>query len=53
MPDDATEGVVEHGFLGCNHQSMSQLQPSCLATLVPNVQPPRGLGELCAVDRAL
>ena len=37
MPDDATEGVAEHSFLGCNHQStgMPQLQPLCSAALVP------------------
>ena len=57
MPNDATEGVVEHSFLGCNHQStyMPQLQPCCsAAALVPNVLPRRideGSGKPCAVDR--
>ena len=36
FPDDATESVIEHSFLGCNHQStcMAQLQPLCSAALV-------------------
>ena len=47
MPDDATEGVAEHSFLGCNHQStcMPQLQPLCSAALVPNVLPRRNEGS--------
>ena len=47
------EGVVEHSFLGCNHQStcMPQLQPLCSAALVPNVLPRRDefSGKPCAV----
>ena len=41
MPDDATKGVVELNFPGCNRLStcMSQLQPSCPAALVLNVLP--------------
>ena len=57
MPDDATEGVAEYSFFGCNHQSicMPQLQPLCLAVLVPNVLPRRdeGSGKPCAVIEAL
>ena len=47
MPDEATEGVAEHSFLGCNHQSTvhTQLQPLCSAALVPNVLPRRDEGS--------
>ena len=41
MPDDATEGVAENSFLGCNHQStcMPQLQPLCSALWYPTYYP--------------
>ena len=59
LPDDTTEGVAKHSFLGCNHQStcMSQEQPLCSPALVwyplPNVLRRRdeGSGKPCAVDR--
>ena len=52
MPDDATEGVVEHCFSDCNLHA--QLQPLCSAALVPNVLPRRdeGLGKPCAMIEA-
>ena len=42
MPDDSTEGVTEHSFLGCNHQSTCMPSYSLYVYLLcypPNVYP--------------
>ena len=54
MQDDATEGVAEHSFLGCNHQSTCVPQPLCSAALVPNLLLRRdeGSGNPSAVNPA-
>ena len=54
MPDDATEGVIEHSSR-LQSICIPQLQPLCSAALVPNVLPKRdeGSGKPCAVTEAL
>ena len=55
-PDDATEGVTEHSFLGFNHQSTCMPSYSLyFSCSIPNVLPRRdeGSDKSCAVIEAL